>query len=146
MAEKPKTRKGATKSSKSSAGERTRRKRVGQVITAGVVHILATFNNTIITITDTMGNTLGFGSAGASGFKGAKKSTPFAAQTAANKAALAVKQLYNQLSCVDVLVKGPGPGKEGAMRALAPHFTIRSLADVTGIPHNGCRAQKERRV
>jgi len=144
MAEKPKQRKGG---SKAGSADRSRRKRVQQVITAGVVHILATFNNTKVTITDTMGNTLGFSSAGGAGFKGAKKSTPFAAQTAAAKAAQAVKWLYPQLTCVDVLLKGPGgPGKEGAARALGPFFTIRSLADVTSIPHNGCRAEKERRV
>jgi small subunit ribosomal protein S11 len=122
-----------------------RKKKKAQMVTTGVVHILATFNNTIITITDTLGNTLAWKTSGGSGFRGSKKSTPFAAQTASDLAAKNAKQQYG-LEFVDVLVQGPGPGREAAMRALIPHFKVRSFADVTGIPHNGCRPEKERRV
>ena len=143
MAEKVTKKRSPTRSS-ADAGA-VRKKRKTQAVSTGVVHILATFNNTIVTITDTQGNTLAWATAGGSGFRGSKKSTPFAAQTASHRAARHAKQLYN-LEFVDVLVQGPGPGREAAMRALIPHFKIRSFADVTGIPHNGCRAEKERRV
>lgn len=134
-----------TKKRKATELGAARKKRKVQSISTGVVHILATFNNTFITITDTQGNALAWATAGGSGFRGSRKSTPFAAQTASAKAAQVAKQLYS-LEFVDVLVRGPGPGREAAMRALISYFKVRSIADVTGIPHNGCRAEKERRV
>jgi len=111
----------------------------------GVVHIQSTFNNTIITITDVSGNVLSWSSAGARGFKGSRKSTPFAAQVAAGDAA--AKAMEHGLKHVTVLVKGPGAGRESALRALAAAgLKISLIRDVTPIPHNGCRQPKRRRV
>ena len=121
------------------------RKRVKKNVVDGVAHIHASFNNTIITITDRQGNTLSWATAGGAGFRGSRKSTPFAAQVAAEKAGSVVKEFG--MKNVDVLVKGPGPGRESAVRALnAAGFKINSITDVTPIPHNGCRPSKKRRV
>ena len=121
------------------------RKRVKKNVVDGVAHIHASFNNTIITITDMQGNTLSWASAGGSGFRGSRKSTPFAAQVAAEKAAEVVKEFG--MKNVDVLVNGPGPGRDSSIRALnTAGFTITSITDVTPIPHNGCRPPKKRRV
>ena len=121
------------------------RKRVKKNVVDGVAHIHASFNNTIITITDRQGNTLSWATAGGAGFRGSRKSTPFAAQVAADKAGSVVKEFG--MKNMDVLVKGPGPGRESAVRALnAAGFKINSITDVTPIPHNGCRPSKKRRV
>ena len=113
--------------------------------TNGVVHIQSTFNNTIITITNLSGDTVAWSSAGSSGFKGARKSTPFAAQTAAEKAALVA--LGTGLKNVEILVKGQGSGRETAIRAIeGAGFDILSIQDITSVPHNGCRPPKKRRV
>lgn len=123
----------------------TRRKKIKQTISVGTVHIQASFNNTIISVTDSKGNLLTAASAGAAGFKGSRKSTPYAAQMAAEKAVTAAKD-YG-LARVDVLVKGVGSGRESAIRALqAVGIVVTSIKDVTGIPHNGCRPRKARRV
>lgn len=114
-------------------------------IPIGVVHINSTFNNTIITITDRMGNTISWSSAGSVGFKGARKGTPFAAQTAAEKASLAAREQGVQR--VDVLIKGQGSGRETSVRALeAVGLDVISIKDITPVPHNGCRPPKRRRV
>ena len=114
-------------------------------IERGAVHIQSTFNNTIVTITDTQGNAISWASAGEMGFRGSKKSTPFAAQTAAEKAANAAKE--HGLKSVEVFVKGPGSGREAAIRALqACGLEVKMIKDVTPIPHNGCRPPKRRRV
>lgn len=113
--------------------------------TAGVVHIQSTFNNTIITITNLTGDTVSWASAGSSGFKGARKSTPFAAQTAAEKAAL--DALNSGMKNVEILIKGQGSGRETAIRAIeGAGFDITAIQDITPIPHNGCRPPKRRRV
>lgn len=121
-----------------------RKKKIKRSITKGVAHIHSTFNNTIITISDEQGNVISWSSAGALGFKGAKKSTPFAAQLAGEAAA---KVAFDQgLRSVDVDVKGPGPGREGAIRALAQAgLAVTSITDSTPIPHNGCRPPKRPR-
>lgn len=114
-------------------------------IQSGVVHIQSTFNNTIITITDTTGNVVSWSSAGVQGFKGSRKSTPFAAQLAAEDAAK--KAMDHGMRNVEVYVKGPGPGRESALRSLqAAGFKVVIIKDVTPIPHNGCRPPKRRRV
>lgn len=111
----------------------------------GIVHIQSTFNNTIVTITNVGGDTISWSSAGSSGFKGARKSTPFAAQTAAKKAAL--EAFENGLKTVKILLKGPGSGRETAIRAIeGVGLKITSIQDITAIPHNGCRPPKKRRV
>ena len=121
------------------------KKRVKKTIIDGVAHIHASFNNTIITITDRQGNTLGWATAGGSGFRGSRKSTPFAAQVAAER--LYSVMDYCGTQNLDVFVKGPGPGRESAVRALnAAGFKITNITDVTPIPHNGCRPPKKRRV
>ncbi len=121
------------------------RKRVKKNVVDGVAHVHASFNNTIITITDRQGNTLAWATAGGSGFRGSRKSTPFAAQVAAERAGSVVKEFG--MKNMDVMVKGPGPGRESAVRALhAAGFKINSISDVTPIPHNGCRPSKKRRV
>ena len=121
------------------------RKRVKKNVVDGIAHIHASFNNTIITITDRQGNTLGWATSGGSGFRGSRKSTPFAAQVAAERVGNAVKE-YG-LKNLEVNVKGPGPGRESAVRALnASGFKIMSIVDVTPIPHNGCRPPNRRRV
>ncbi|MDH3412033.1 MAG: 30S ribosomal protein S11 [Gammaproteobacteria bacterium] len=121
------------------------KKKVKRTVTDGVAHIHASFNNTVITITDRQGNALAWGTAGASGFKGSRKSTPFAAQIAASKVGEAAQE-YG-LKNLEVRVKGPGPGRESAVRALNnAGFKITTITDVTPIPHNGCRPPKKRRV
>ena len=121
------------------------KKKEKRMVAAGVAHIHATFNNTIITISDMEGNVLAWSSAGQHGFKGSRKGTPFAAQVAAGAAAAAVKE-YG-LRALDVRVKGPGGGRESSVRALqAAGIEIKSIKDVTPIPHNGCRPPKRRRV
>ena len=127
------------------AATKTTRKKVKKVVVDGIAHINATFNNTIITITDRQGNTLSWASSGGSGFRGSRKSTPFAAQVASERAGEAAKE-YG-LKNVEVRVKGPGPGRESAVRALnSSGFKVQSITDVTPIPHNGCRPPKKRRV
>ena len=121
------------------------RKRVKKNVVDGIAHIHASFNNTIITITDRQGNTLGWATSGGSGFRGSRKSTPFAAQVAAERVGGVVKEFG--VKNLEVNVNGPGPGRESAVRALnAAGFKIISIMDVTPIPHNGCRPPKRRRV
>ena len=121
------------------------KKRVKQTVIDGIAHIHASFNNTIITITDRQGNTLGWATAGGSGFRGSRKSTPFAAQVAAERLGSVMDDFGTQN--LDVFVKGPGPGRESAVRALnAAGFKITNMTDVTPIPHSGCRPPKKRRV
>lgn len=136
--EKPTTPEAATGTPKA-------KKRVKKSVSEGVAHIHASFNNTIITITDRQGNVLSWATCGAAGFKGSRKSTPFAAQVAADKAGR-VAQEYG-LRALEVRVKGPGPGRESAVRALhALGYEIANIFDVTPMPHNGCRPAKRRRV
>jgi small subunit ribosomal protein S11 len=126
------------------ASTRTRKK-VKKDISDGIAHIHASFNNTIVTISDRQGNTLCWATAGGSGFRGSRKSTPFAAQVAAERCGEQAKE-YGMKN-LEVNVKGPGPGRESAVRALnASGFRITSISDVTPIPHNGCRPPKKRRV
>ena len=121
------------------------RRRDRKNISAGVAHVNSTFNNTMITITDAQGNTISWSSAGAQGFKGSRKSTPYAAQIAAEDAAKKAQE--HGMKTLEVEVRGPGSGRESASRALqAAGFTITSIRDVTTIPHNGCRPRKKRRV
>ena len=121
------------------------RRRERKNITAGVAHVNASFNNTMITITDAQGNSIAWASSGSSGFKGSRKSTPYAAQMAADSAAK--KAMEHGVKTLEVEVKGPGSGRESALRALqAAGFTITSIKDVTPIPHNGCRPPKRRRI
>jgi small subunit ribosomal protein S11 len=121
------------------------RRRERKNITNGIAHVNSTFNNTMITISDVQGNTIAWSSAGALGFKGSRKSTPFAAQMAAEDAGK--KAAEHGVKSVDVEVRGPGSGRESALRALqSVGFTITSIRDVTPIPHNGCRPRKRRRV
>ena len=121
------------------------KKKVRRTVTDGVAHVHASFNNTVITITDRQGNSLGWATAGSSGFKGSRKSTPFAAQVAASRVGEMVQE-YG-LKNLEVRVKGPGPGRESAVRALNnAGFKITAITDVTPIPHNGCRPPKKRRV
>ncbi|GAB2026072.1 30S ribosomal protein S11 [Lactovum odontotermitis] len=123
----------------------TRKRRVKKNVESGVAHIHSTFNNTIVMITDTVGNALAWSSAGALGFKGSKKSTPFAAQMASEAAAKAAQE--QGLKTVSVSVKGPGPGRESAIRALAAAgLNVTAISDVTPVPHNGARPPKRRRV
>jgi small subunit ribosomal protein S11 len=127
-----------------SASPRVRR-RERKNITSGVAHVSATFNNTMITITDAQGNAISWSSAGSQGFRGSRKSTPYAAQVAAEDAGK--KAMEHGMKTLEVEVKGPGSGRESALRALqAVGFTITSIRDVTPIPHNGCRPRKRRRV
>ena len=124
---------------------KTTKRRVRRSISRGVAHIFATFNNTIVTITDVNGDVICSSSAGVVGFKGARKSTPFAAQRAAERCATAAKRVG--ISEVEVRVKGPGSGRESAITALqAAGLRIQTIEDVTPLPHNGCRAKKRRRV
>ncbi len=121
------------------------RKRERKNITSGIAHVNSTFNNTMITITDVQGNTIAWSSAGAMGFKGSRKSTPFAAQMAGE--AVAKRAQEHGMRTLEVEVSGPGSGRESALRALqAAGFTITMIRDVTSIPHNGCRPPKRRRV
>jgi small subunit ribosomal protein S11 len=120
-------------------------KKAKRNLSSGQVHIFASFNNTIVTVTDPDGNTIAWGSAGSAGFKGSRKSTPFAARLAAEQAIKAAQQLGVQE--VDLFVKGPGPGRENAIRAVqSMGLRVRSMSDITPIPHNGCRPPKKRRV
>ncbi|MEL7206816.1 MAG: 30S ribosomal protein S11 [Actinomycetota bacterium] len=130
---------------KPAAGGRRPRKKERKNVTHGVAHIKSSFNNTIITITDQGGNVLAWASAGNSGFKGSRKSTPFAAQTAAEAAAK--KAMEHGVRKVDVQVKGPGSGRETAIRSLQnTGIEVTGIKDVTPVPHNGCRPPKRRRV
>ena len=132
------------KASNNSAAQRVRKK-VKKNVAEGVVHVHASFNNTIITITDRQGNVLCWATSGGSGFRGSRKSTPFAAQVAAEKAGIAAQE-YG-VKNLEVQVKGPGPGRESAVRSLHNiGFKIANISDVTPIPHNGCRPPKRRRV
>jgi small subunit ribosomal protein S11 len=121
------------------------RRRERKNITSGVAHVNASFNNTMITITDAQGNTIAWSSSGSQGFKGSRKSTPYAAQVAAEAAGR--KAMEHGMKTLEIEVKGPGSGRESALRALqATGFVITSIRDVTPIPHNGCRPRKRRRV
>ena len=121
------------------------KKKTKRVVSDGVAHIHATFNNTIVTISDRQGNALTWATAGGSGFRGSRKSTPFAAQVAAERAGQAAQELG--MKNLEVMVKGPGPGRDSAVRAMnAIGFKISRIDDVTPIPHNGCRPPKKRRV
>jgi small subunit ribosomal protein S11 len=123
----------------------TKKKKEKKNIPMGIAHIQSTFNNTIVTITDPIGNVVSWASAGTKGFKGSRKSTPFAAQLAAEDAAK--RAMEHGMRTIDVFVKGPGAGREAALRALqAAGFTVQLIRDVTPIPHNGCRPPKRRRV
>jgi small subunit ribosomal protein S11 len=123
----------------------TKKKKEKKNIPNGIAHIQATFNNTIVTISDTAGNVVSWSTAGAMGFKGSKKSTPFAAQMAAEDAGK--KAMAHGMKSVDIYVKGPGSGRESALRALqSVGFNINLIKDITPIPHNGCRPPKRRRV
>jgi small subunit ribosomal protein S11 len=122
-----------------------KKKKVKKNVTDAVAHIHASFNNTIVLITDRQGNTLSWATAGSVGFKGSRKSTPFAAQVAAEKAATAAAE--HGVKTLEVRVKGPGPGRESAVRSINnAGFKVTNITDVTPIPHNGCRAPKRRRV
>lgn len=131
-----------------ATGARSRRpggRKTKRTLSAGQVHISATFNNTIVTVTDKQGNTVVWGSAGSAGFKGSRKSTPFAARLAAEKAIKAAQALGIQE--VEIFVKGPGPGRESAIRAVqAAGLKVTAITDKTPVPHNGCRPPKKRRV
>jgi small subunit ribosomal protein S11 len=120
-------------------------KKAKRTLSSGQVHIFATFNNTIVTVTDTQGNTVAWGSAGSAGFKGSRKSTPFAARLAAEQAIKAAMSMGLQEA--ELYVKGPGPGRESAIRAVQSlGLKVTSMADITPVPHNGCRPPKKRRV
>ncbi len=130
---------------KSGGRSTPRRKKVRRTVSEGIVHIHSTFNNTVVSVTDLQGNVIAWASAGAVGFKGSRKSTPFAAQVAAENAAR--KAMDAGMRTVQVRVKGPGVGREAALRSLqAAGFAINLIRDVTPIPHNGCRPHKRRRV
>ncbi|MCA9916725.1 MAG: 30S ribosomal protein S11 [Anaerolineales bacterium] len=121
------------------------RKKVKRMVPQGQAHIFATFNNTIVTITDMAGNTISWSSAGNAGFKGSRKSTPYAARLAAQNAARVAQE--SGMQEMDVIVKGPGPGREQAIRSLqASGIRVKSIRDITPVPHNGCRPKKKRRV
>ena len=121
------------------------RKRIKKEVADGIVHVHASFNNTIITITDRKGNALSWATSGGAGCRGARKSTPFAAQVAAEKAGIVAQEFG--MKNLDVMIKGPGPGRESAVRSLNNlGFKINNIVDVTPIPHNGCRPPKKRRV
>jgi small subunit ribosomal protein S11 len=127
------------------ANPKRSRKRIKKEVADGIVHVHASFNNTIITITDRKGNALSWATSGGSGFRGSRKSTPFAAQVAAEKAGLVAQECG--MKNLDVMIKGPGPGRESAVRSLNNlGFKINNIVDVTPIPHNGCRPPKKRRV
>lgn len=124
---------------------RQQRRKISRMVPQGMAFIHATFNNTIVTITDQQGNTLCWASAGTAGFKGSRKSTPYAARMAAQNAARTAQD--HGVQELDVVVKGPGPGREAAIRSLqASGIKVRSIADATPVPHNGCRPPKKRRV
>ena len=122
-----------------------KKKKEKRIVSEGVAHIYASFNNTIVTITDKQGNTLSWATSGGSGFRGSRKSTPFAAQIAAEKAAKKASEFG--VKTLEVLVKGPGPGRDSAVRALnSAGYKITNITDITPLPHNGCRPPKKRRV
>jgi small subunit ribosomal protein S11 len=130
---------------RAQTSRRASTRKTKRTLSHGMAYIHATFNNTIVTITDLQGNAVVWASAGSSGFKGSRKSTPYAARLAAQEAIKVAKDLG--LQEVDVLVKGPGPGREAAIRAvIAAEIRVRSISDVTPVPHNGCRPPKKRRV
>lgn len=133
----------AKRSQKDSQASRTRKK-IKRVVTTGLVFVNASYNNTRVSLSDPQGNVIAWATAGESGFRGSRKSTPYAAQIAAGKAAQKARE-YG-LKVVEVRVQGAGPGRESAVRKIAEFFKISAIFDVTGIPHNGCRAAKERRV
>ncbi len=139
-----------TKKAKTEAATTTKtavkaRKKERKNVTTATAHVNSTFNNTIVTITDAQGNTLAWSTAGHKGFKGSRKSTPYAAQIAAEDAGIKAKE--HGVKTLEVLVKGPGSGRESALRALqSVGFTINSIKDITPVPHNGCRPRKARRV
>jgi small subunit ribosomal protein S11 len=127
------------------ASQNRSRKRIKKEVADGIVHVHASFNNTIITITNRKGNALSWATSGGSGFRGSRKSTPFAAQVAAEKAGIVAQEFG--MKNLDVMIKGPGPGRESAVRSLNNlGFKINNIVDVTPIPHNGCRPPKKRRV
>jgi len=134
------------KTSGSKSGDAAnKRRKIRRNVTAGIAHVKATFNNTTVTITDTKGDTLCWASAGTSGFKGSRKSTPFAGQLAAQQAA--EKAIKYGMKEIEVRVKGPGSGRESAITALqAAGISVKQIEDITPIPHNGCRPRKRRRV
>jgi small subunit ribosomal protein S11 len=135
------------KATKAKGGKpsKVKKKSARRNVTVGIAHIIATFNNTMVTITDTKGDTLCWASAGTTGFKGSRKSTPFAGQCAAQQAAEKARKFG--VKDVDVKVKGPGSGRESAITSLeAAGLKIKSIEDVTPLPHNGCRPRKKRRV
>ena len=145
MSEEENTSEVVEEESESSTVTMTTRRRGKRQVVDGLAHIHASFNNTIITLTDRQGGTLSWATAGGSGFRGARKSTPFAAQVAAERAGNAA--LDYGLQNLEVFIKGPGPGREAAVRALSGvGFRITNITDVTPIPHNGCRPPKRRRV
>ena len=124
---------------------KTEKKKEKKIVIEGIAHIYASFNNTIITITDKQGNTLSWATSGGSGFRGSRKSTPFAAQVAAERAGNKAQEFG--LKTLEVLVKGPGPGRDSAVRALnSVGYKITNITDITPLPHNGCRPPKKRRV
>ena len=127
-----------------SAGK-TRKRKTRRIITDVIVHVYASFNNTLITVTDVKGNTLSWATAGGCGFRGSRKSTPFAGQVAAGKAIQKARELYG-VESAEVRIYGPGPGRDASVRAVRDVVQITAIYDVTGIPFNGCRAPKERRV
>ena len=130
---------------KASSGAARARKKIRKVVTDGIAHVHASFNNTIITITDRQGNALSWATSGGAGFRGSRKSTPFAAQVAAESAGR--EALEYGIKNLDVRVKGPGPGRESSIRSLnALGIKITSITDVTPLPHNGCRPPKRRRI
>ncbi len=136
---------GAKDGAAAGAAAAKARKKVKKHVTDGIAHVHASFNNTIITITDRQGNVLSAATAGGSGFRGSRKSTPFAAQVAAEKAGVAAQE--HGIKSLEVRVKGPGPGRESAVRSLnSCGIKITNISDVTPIPHNGCRPPKKRRV
>jgi len=133
------------KTTGSKAFSENKRRKVRRNVTSGIAHVKATFNNTTVTITDTKGDTLCWASAGTSGFKGSRKSTPFAGQLAAQQAA--EKAMKYGMKEIEVRVKGPGSGRESAITALqAAGISVKLIEDITPIPHNGCRPRKRRRV
>lgn len=128
-----------------SASAGKAKKKIKRVVTDGIAHVQASFNNTIITITDRQGNALSWATSGGAGFRGSRKSTPFAAQVAAEKAGK-IAQDYG-LKNVEVRIKGPGPGRESSVRALnALGYKVTNIVDITPVPHNGCRPSKRRRI
>ncbi|TAL27821.1 MAG: 30S ribosomal protein S11 [Alphaproteobacteria bacterium] len=142
---KQESQKKAEAASEQKAAPAKARKKTSKNITAAVAHVNSTFNNTIVTITDAQGNTVSWASAGHLGFKGSRKSTPYAAQMAAEDAGKKAKE--HGVKTLEVLVKGPGSGRESALRALqSVGFNITSIVDITPVPHNGCRPRKKRRV